>query len=395
MHKGFLSRQPIHESNIQLQAYQIRSQLLGSMGNFALSMGSAESGPYSEVGLKRLVGAYPAYIAVTSAAIRSGQCEFLPRERVVLEVLKDIVLDEALREGLVALVEKGYRIAMEDDPKNRPASDLGLADVVRIDVSDLDEQGIAQRTERLSHLAIKLLADKVDSYERFEFCCKAGFDYFQGYFFCTPSSLDHEIPVNRLATVRLLGRLRNPDTSPEELEETIRTDLALSYKLLRYANSAYIGLQREVDSIGHAARLVGLDRLRLWASLLMFSKMEDKPRELMVTAIVRAAMCERLAMSAREQEKGPFFTVGLLSVLDALLDCPMAQALEQLPLSGAIRDGLLRWEGAAGAALRCVLFYERGQWEQVGFMALTPSTIRAQYLDSLGWTQRMLEGLRI
>lgn len=332
---------------------------------------------------------------MTSAAIRSGQCEFLPRERVVFEVLKDIVLDEALREGLVALVEKGYRIAMEDDPKNRPASDLGLADVVRIDVSDLDRQGIRQRTERLSNLATKLLADKVDSYEQFELCCEAGFDYFQGHFFCTPSSLGHEIPVNRLATVRLLGRLRDPDTSPEELEETIRTDLALSYKLLRYTNSAYIGLQREVDSIGHAVRLVGSDRLRLWASLLMFSKMEDKPRELMVTAIVRAAMCERLAMSAREEERGRFFTVGLLSVLDALLDCPMEQALEQLPLAGEIRDGLLRWEGVAGVALRCVLLYEQGQWEQVGFLELTPATIRAQYLDSLGWTQRMLEGLRI
>ena len=114
--------------------------------------------------MKRLLGAYPAFIAVTSTAIRSGQCEFLPRQRVVLEVLQGIVLDEALREALVALVEKGYRIAMEDDPKNRSASDLGLAYVVRIDVWDLDEQGIAQRSERLSDLAIKLLADKVDSY---------------------------------------------------------------------------------------------------------------------------------------------------------------------------------------------------------------------------------------
>ena len=394
MNEGFLSRQPIHEASIHLQAYQIQSQLAGSTGSLALSLGSAEGGPYSEAGLRQLVGAHPAYIAVTADAIRSGQWEFLPKERVLLEVLEDIVLDDGLRDRLRALIDKGYRIAMDENPE-RSNADLELADVVRVNVANLDEQEIADRILRLSELSVKLLADKVDSYELFELSRKAGFDYFQGFFFCTPRPGGENIPVNRLATVRLLGRLRDPEITPDELEETIRTDLALTYKLLRYANSAYIGLQREVESVGHAARLVGLERLRLWGSLLMFSKMEDKPRELMVTAIVRGAMCERLAMSARKMDKGRFFTVGLLSVLDALLDCPMEQALAKLPLAEEIREALLRWEGAEGEALRCVLLYEQGRWDQVAFMDLAPATIRAQYLDSLGWTQRMLEGLRI
>ena len=151
----------------------------------------------------------------------------------------------------------------------------------------------------------------------------------------------------------------------------------------------------QVESISHAAKLVGIERIRLWASLLMFTKMEDKRRELMITAIVRGAMCERLGASAKKARKETFFTVGLLSVLDALLDCSMEEALEQLPLVEEIRNALLRGEGAAGEALACVLAYERSQWDAVKYKDLGSMTIRGHYLDSLGWARRISEGLKI
>ena len=258
--------------------------------------------------------------------------------------------------------------------------------------------------EVLSKLSVKLLAEKIDTYEKFELCKRFNFDYFQGFFFCTPKvehqqfehpESDHDVPVNRLATGRVLAALQDPELSINNLEEAISSDLSLSYKLCRYTNSAYIGLNRQVESISHAAKLVGIERIRLWASLLMFTKMEDKPRELMITAIVRGAMCERLGASAKKARKETFFTVGLLSVLDALLDCSMEEALEQLPLVEEIRNALLRGEGAAGEALACVLAYERSQWDAVKYKDLGSMTIRGHYLDSLGWARRISEDLKI
>ena len=252
-----------------------------------------------------------------------------------------------------------------------------MADIVRVDVSEMGEAELGKHLELLSKLSVTLLAEKIDTYEKFELCKRYNFEYFQGYFFCTPKAEHHDVPVNRIAAVRVLADLQDPELSLNKLQETISSDLSLSYKLLRYANSAYIGLTRKVDSISHAAKMVGMERIRLWASLLVFAHLEDKPRELMITAIVRGAMCERLAASAKDARKEKFFTVGLLSVLDALLDCPMEEALEQLPLVDEIRKALLRGEGAAGDALACALAYERSQWDAVKYKELGSMTIRA------------------
>ena len=195
--------------------------------------------------------------------------------------------------------------------------------------------------------------------------------------------------------MRVLANLQNPDVSSNELEATNSADVTLSYKLLRFANSAFMGLDRPMKSINHAVKMVGIERIRVWASLLMFCKMEDKPPELMTTAIVRAAMCERLASSADEGPRETFFTVGLLSVLDALMDCPMEEALGDIPVSSEIKSALIRSEGSLGDALQCVLAYERGEWDQVRYKDLPPMTIRSHYLDSLGWARRISEGLNM
>src|SRR5262249_52306884 len=159
-----------------------------------------------------------------------------------------------------------------------------------------------------------------------EFCNYLGFDYFQGHFFCRPNIIaGQQLPVNRLATLRLLAKLQNPDVEAYELEETIRLDPSLSYKLLRFVNSAFCALPRTVDSLPDAAMFVGTQRIRIWASLIMLASMEDKPRELMVTAIVRARMCEQLARMLQQECSDKFFPVGLLSLLDAMLDCSMAE----------------------------------------------------------------------
>ncbi len=398
--KNLVSRKPIYESNVRLYAYELVSQSrerVDSLPTVAdLETVRADLGTFSEVGLDQIVGDQQAFVNVSREAVLAGYCLSLSKNRVVLEILDDIVSDPELKDELRDLSQMGYKIAVGNTtPEALNGNGRSVADIVCVNIQGLDEEQLAEQVEAFSRVSVRLLADKVDTYEQFELCKRQKFDMYQGYFFCTPRRRGTEIPINRLAAVRLLGKLQNPDISLNELESAISTDVALSYKLLRFANSAFIGLNRTVESINHAAKMVGIERIRMWASLLMFSKMEDKPRELMITAIVRAAMCERLASSADEGPRETFFTVGLLSVLDALMDRPMGEALEELPVSNEIRSALIDREGSRGEALECALAQERGDWEQVRYRDLRPMTIRSHYLDSLGWARRISEGLNI
>ncbi len=400
MEKTYVSRKPIYGSNVSVHAYELISQPRERSNPLptAIDLDTLRDdlGTFSEVGLDQIVGDHQAFVNVSREAVIAGYCLSLSKHRVVLEVLSEIISDPALTDGLSELSRMGYKIAVGNTTlQSLNGTSRSVVDIVRVNVRDLKDDELAEHVNALSGLSVRLLADNVDTYEQFEMCKKQNFEMYEGYFFCSPKNTGTDIPVNRLAAVRLLGKLQDPSLSLNELEQSISTDLTLSYKLLRFANSAFIGLNRTVDSISHAAKLIGMERIRLWASLLMFSKMEDKPRELMITAIVRAAMCERLASSANDRPKESFFTVGLLSVLDALMDRPMEEALTELPVSTEVGSALTHLEGSYGEALRCVLAYERGEWDRVCYKDLRPMTIRSHYLDSLGWARRISEGLEI
>ena len=397
---NYVSRQPIYGSNVQLHAYALVSQSrergngLPTVDELETLQGDIQT--FSDVGLDQLVGDQLAFVALPREAVLAGCCESLSKRRVVLKILDDIVSDPDLESSLRKLASKGYRIAIPNSKhEGLNGAHLSVVDIVGVDIRGLSEEELGQQVDALSRLSVQILAEHVHTHEQLELCKKHKFDMYQGYFFCSPRTGKTEIPLNRLSAIRLLGKLQDPEVSIDELEQTISSDFALSYKLLRFSNSAFIGLNRTVESIKHAAKMIGTDRIRVWASLLMFAKMEDKPRELMITAIVRAAMCERLGVSSNEGPRETFFTVGLLSVLDALMDRPMEEALEQLPVAEEIRAALTRWEGSRGMALRCALAYERGEWERVGYKDLPPKTIRSHYLDSLGWARRISEGLNI
>jgi EAL and modified HD-GYP domain-containing signal transduction protein len=202
-----------------------------------------------------------------------------------------------------------------------------------------------------------------------------------------------EIPVNRLTMMRLLSKLQDPQILIPELEQLVSQDIALSYKLLRHANSAAVALPRAVNSVGHAVRLIGMDMLKTWSSALLLSTVEDKPRELMNVALVRARMCELLALATKNTQKESFLSAGLLSVLDALLDRPMDQAVAELPLTDDIKNALIKRSGPIGQALNCTIAYERAEWDGVRFENLSPASIREKYMEAITWARQLTSGL--
>jgi EAL and modified HD-GYP domain-containing signal transduction protein len=193
--------------------------------------------------------------------------------------------------------------------------------------------------------------------------------------------------------IRLLSKLQNPQIPIPDVEKLVSQDISLSYKLLRYANSAAVALPRTVNSVGHAVRMIGMEMLRTWSSALLLSSVENKPRELMTIALIRARMCELLGESVPNAQKESFLSAGLLSLLDALLDCPIEKALAELPLSDDIKSALIHRSGPIGQALRCTIAYERADWDDVQFYGLPPAPIREKYMQAIAWARQLTSGL--
>jgi len=218
-------------------------------------------------------------------------------------------------------------------------------------------------------------------------CKELGFDYFQGYFFCKPKIVEgHRAPENRITIINLLAKLQDPEVRIEELEELISHDLALAYRLLKYINSAAFAMRREINSIHHAIVMLGLNTIRSLANLMLMSNINDKPPELLVLAIIRARMCEKLALHVNKKMKDTFFTAGLFSVIDALMDSTMEDVISQLPLSTELNDALLEQKGIIGEALKCSIAFERADWNNVQFQNLEAKVIQKSYFNAVIWS---------
>ena len=325
--EAYVSRQPIYCSKMDVYGYDLLFRNSGAMDRAVIVDGDQATAQvilnFIEISLEQIVGRALAFINLTRHFILEGHCASLPKDRVVLEVLEDITADPEIVESLQKLSRQGYIIALDDflyDESLRPM--VELPDILKVDILGVDRDALEQQVSTLRGFNVSLLAEKVETQEEFEFCDELGFEYFQGFFFGKPKLIQgRQIPMNRLAAMRLVAKLQDPDIKGAELEETIKQDVALSHKLLLFVNSAYCALPREVYSIGHAAVLIGTARIRTWASLLMLASMDDKPRELMITVIIRAKMCEQLAEAQHIRNAEHFFTVGLFWLLDPMLDC--------------------------------------------------------------------------
>lgn len=391
MPETFIGRQPIYDRRLKVFAYELLYR--GSETNAAGQVNGEQAtsqvilNTFMDIGLENIVGPHQAFINMTRDFLLMEDPLPFPVDRVVLEILEDVQVDARLVHAVRALARDGYLIALDDfvfDESKRAL--VEIAHIIKIDLLALDRAALHEHVDMLRGSKVKLLAEKVETQDDFEHCRALGFDYFQGYFFCRPKVIKGQrVPANRLTTLHLLAKLQNPEAQVNELDRIIAHDVTLSYRLLRLVNSAYYALPKQVESIRQAVVYLGSRTIKMWASLLALSNIDDKPGELLTTSLVRARMCELLATAARLPSLDSFFTVGMFSALDAILDTPMDRVLQALPLSEEIRAALLHHEGAPGAALKCVLAYERGDWDAVAFQDLSEQTLKDSYLAAIAW----------
>lgn len=391
-----IGRQAIFDREMEVFGYELLYR--DGTGNCANIMDGDEAtakvmvNTFLELGIDHIAGNAHAFLNLTGTFFQSRQYEVLPKKNVILEVLESIEPTPQVLEALIKARQDGYQIALDDFVlRESHRALMDHADYVKVDVLALTDAELKQQVEMLQDYPVRLLAEKVEDHAMYEKCLALGFEYFQGYFFCKPQIMEGvSLSGNRMAVVLLLAKLQDPHIELQELDALVKNDVALSVKLLRYVNSASVGLPRSVDSIFQAIGLVGTERMRQWATLLALAQTGNKPSELMRVALIRARMCEVLC-PLYGVDPGPGFTVGLFSILDAYFDCEMRQLLEDLPLAPEILDALIKREGVFGTILEGMLGYERGEWGQHGDQPVELGRGNSVYWESVDWANSVME----
>jgi EAL and modified HD-GYP domain-containing signal transduction protein len=372
-------RQPICDASLRVVGYELLFEDAAStealLAGTAGSTSSLIVDAFSEIGLDELVGHRPAYLDVSRDFLLSVSPLPLRPDRVVLELDAVPEVDEAYVAILRRLGMMGFPLALDCFPGEAAVAPelLDVAGIVKVDVRWFEAEALSAEVARLAERRLTLIATGVDTQEELERCRAAGFERFQGRFLASPSEVrGRGVPTQSVGALSGIARMSREDLQLEELEELVVRDVGLSYKLLRYVNSAFFALPRRIESIHDAILILGTRMVSRWALVLSLAATHDKPDELAVTALVRARMCELLGRRIGQPDAA--FTVGLFSVVEALLDAPMEDVLAQLPFAEDITNALLRREGPLGEILRDVVAYEAGDF---GALALTPEETRA------------------
>jgi len=388
----YIGRQPIYDSKLSVIGYELLYRSHETLSANPQDGDAATSevlyNSFMEIGLNELVGRHKAFVNLTRNFILNSTLIPPVNERLVLEILEDIEVDEEIVRGIALLKEKGYVIALDDfiyHEKMLPL--IRLADIIKIDILAISREELREYVTSLRTFSVQLLAEKVETYEEFETCKSLGFDYYQGFFLSRPKTLKgRRIPVNHLSTLQMLAKLQDPNIAIKELEQLISQDITLSYRLLRYINSAAFSLRNKIESIHHAIVFLGLNEIKNWASLMALTKVDDKPNELFVTALIRAKMCELFADHSGAGNKGTAFITGLFSSLETIMDAPMEKLLESIPVAVEISEALLNQEGVYAEILQLALAYERGQWEEIQCPEEYRHVLPDLYREAVKWS---------
>ncbi len=400
--RKFVARQPILDRSKGIFAYELlfRSGLdnyfHSDQPNQATTSVMVDS--FLLLGIQSLTNGGKAFINITQDLLLKDCVTLLPREQAVIEILENVEPNNQVISACRTLKQSGYLIALDDfvhDEKMEPLT--GLADFIKVDFKTTPDWIRRHLAQRYSVRGIKMLAEKIETPGQFQEALGMGYSYFQGYFFSKPEIVfSRDIPAYKLNHLLLLREINRDEPDLTRIEDVLKQEASLTYKLLRYLNSASFAFVGEIKSIRHALSLLGLREIRKWASLVSLACMaEDKPNELIVTSVLRAKFCENLAvhvgLGTRSTE---LFLMGLLSMMDAILERPLAEILVDLPLSADVKTALLNGVNLFRYVYELVLAYERGSWMRASQFAsslrVAESSLTEAYLDAARWGHRIL-----
>jgi EAL and modified HD-GYP domain-containing signal transduction protein len=402
----WLARQPILDLTGSTVAYELlfRASAAGAAGVLDDRMATASviAHAFNELGLASVLGSCRGFINFDAELLMSDVVELLPPDRTVIEILETVEITPEVVERCRDLRSRGFSFALDDivqiDEAHAPI--LPLVDVIKVDLPGIPPHalpGVVAAARSIGR--VKLLAEKVDSHEQADHCRKLGFDLFQGYFFARPVVLQgrRADPARRILLYLLQQSLA--DTENGEIEASFKQAPELSYKLMRLVNSVGMGLRSPIQSLSHALVILGRRQLQRWLQILLFAHHNtgDFPSPLLQMAAARGKLMELLA-GRQTTDLGyadRAFMTGILSLLDTLLESPMAEVIAQINLPDDVRDALLSREGRLGNLLAIAEALERAEDRRVAELMAAANCSMAELpelqIAALSWANAIGE----
>lgn len=366
----FLARQPILDRNQELFAYELlfrEAEADSANVTNDLSATASVIAHAAELGMANVIGSSLGFINVDAAVLLSDFIHFLPRDRVVLEILETVEVDERIIARVAELAAAGYAIALDDVVAESANVQklLPLADIIKVDISELNQDRVTRLAGKFKQAGKRLLAEKVETLEQFRHCLDQDFDYFQGYYFAKPTILaGRKLTPSQIAIMRLMTQLAS-DAELTAIESSIKHDASLGMSLLRLVNAPGAGVPEQIHSLGHAMKVLGRQQIQRWLQILLYAEAEKgraAASPLLALATTRGRLLELIADAMHPGDRrmaGIAFTVGILSLMDALFGLPMEEILRHLSVATEVREALLERRGIYGDMLRLVECIEK------------------------------------
>jgi EAL and modified HD-GYP domain-containing signal transduction protein len=403
----FLARQPILGRDQHMVAYELLFRAAGEHDEARLTDGAAATAAVishaSQLGLEQVVGNKLAFVNVDAVVLMDDYVRFLPPHKVILEILETVKPTEPLLARIAELKELGFKFALDDVVGHTEEVDklLGLVDVVKIDLQGVAPEALGHLCTSLRKWGKKLLAEKVETQQEFRLCQELGFDYFQGYYFARPVILSgRKITPSEMVVLHLL-ELIDSEADETTIETAVKRDPVISLNLLRLVNSRAAGPEHRIESVAEALVQLGRKQLRRWLQILLYAAPGSKVElnsPLLQLATTRGKLLELMSLQVAPGDvvgAERAFTVGIMSLADALFSMPMADILDNVELAADVRAALLERGGALGAMLEVVERLEKADTGReftaaLRTLELTSKQVREIELAAFDWVRELV-----
>lgn len=401
----FLARQPILGRDQHLVAFELLFRAAGDDDDARLTDGTAATAAViahaSQLGLAQVVGEQLAFVNVDDVVLMSDFVRFLPANKVILEILETVHPTPELLARVDELKGLGFRFALDDVAEHTQEVDqlLEVVDIVKVDLQAVPSGTLDALVDTLRRPGQCLLAEKVETIEEFRHCQELGFEYFQGYYFAHPVTLSgRQIPPSEVALLRLL-ELVNSNAGLEDIASVIKRDASLSLMLLRLANRRTVPGPR-IDSLTQALTQLGRRQLGRWLQIMLYTvagaRVElDSP--LLQLASTRGKLLELMTLRIRPGDTASAdraFTVGVMSLTEALFSVPMQRILAHVDIAQDVRDALLERKGDFGTMLDIAEHLEEARGgkalkEALARLGLSVPEVREIELAAFDWVREL------
>ncbi len=397
----YVARQPIFDREEKVFGYELlfRDGLENAFTGDSDEASRATLDRSLLMGLDVLCDGRRAFVNCTRDTLTKGLVMLLPSTTTVVEVLENVPADSEVIAACQSLKEAGYLVALDDYVADDQREALAeIADIIKVDIQLTTEEQRSDLIGRYGPWRCRMLAEKIETQTDFQRAREQGFVYFQGYFFRRPEMMNtRDLPANRLHFLKMLHEVSQPELNVAGLEKLIKSEASVCYRLLRYLNSAVFGLKNEIHSVRHALSMLGEREVRRWVRLVAaVGAGQEKSSDLVLSALVRGRFGELLAPRVPHGESD-LFLLGLLSLIDAMLEVPMSEVLEKIPLDLETKAVLLGQPSVLRPVYQLMLAHESGEWDAASNLCqslrLNSEEVASWYWQAQQWARQVSAGI--